>query len=109
MIRYKIRQETQLDINQCVEGETIEQKVDRIVNNSEPITDGAPMIYTERGEGVKPEFDIRTDRFEIAIDAMDKVAKSYTAKREERGLKKESKSPEDSQHKAGEQAPTTEL
>ena len=30
------------------EGETIEQKVNRIVNNNEPITDGAPIIFTDR-------------------------------------------------------------
>ena len=29
------------------EGETIETKVARIVQNKEPITDGAPMIYTD--------------------------------------------------------------
>ena len=55
------------------EGETIEQKVNRIVNNNEPITDGAPIIFTERKDGVLPEYDIRTDRWDIAITAMDKV------------------------------------
>jgi hypothetical protein len=29
------------------EGETIEEKVERIVTNKEPISDGAPMIYTD--------------------------------------------------------------
>ena len=42
------------------EGETIETKVNRIVNNGEPIKDGAPIIYTERKDGVLPEYDIRT-------------------------------------------------
>ena len=51
------------------EGETIEAKVNRIVNNGEPITDGTPIIYTERKDGVLPEYDIRTDRWDIAIDA----------------------------------------
>ena len=32
-----------------------------------------PTIYTENKDGVQPEFDIRTDRFEIAIDAVDKI------------------------------------
>ena len=32
------------------EGETIETKVARIVQNKEPITDGAPMIYTEKNQ-----------------------------------------------------------
>lgn len=64
------------------EGETIEMKVARVVENNEAITDGAPIIYTEKKDGVKPEFDIRTDRFDIALDAMDKVAASEIAKSE---------------------------
>ena len=61
------------------EGETIEAKVRRVVQNNEPISDGAPIIYTERKDGVIPAYDIRTDRWIIALDAMDKV---NTAKRE---------------------------
>lgn len=75
---------TTLKVNDSSEGETIEQKIRRIYNNKEPITDGAPLVYTERNEGVKPEYDIRTDRFEIAVDAMDKVTKDKIAKREAR-------------------------
>ena len=30
-------------------------------NQNEPIEDGAPIIFQERGDGVKPEFNIRTD------------------------------------------------
>ena len=66
------------------EGETIEQKINRITNNKEPIKDGAPLIYTERKNGVQAQYDIRTDRFEIAVEAMDKVSKTHRAKREER-------------------------
>lgn len=73
-----------LRVNQSVEGEPIETKIERIIANKEPIKDGAPIIYTERKEGVKKAYDIRTDRFEVAIEGMDKVAKSYKAKREER-------------------------
>lgn len=74
---------TSLNVNQSVEGETIEDKCRRIENNKEPITDGAPIIWTPRDEGVKPEYNIRTDRFEIAIDAMDTAAKSNLAKRQQ--------------------------
>lgn len=63
------------------EAETIEEKINRIVNNKEPITDGAPIIYTERKQGVLPEYDIRTDRWEIAIEAMDKVHTDMIARR----------------------------
>lgn len=61
------------------EGETIETKVERIVENNEPISDGAPIIYTERKDGVRPEYNIRTDKFDIALDAMDAVNKSKIA------------------------------
>lgn len=62
------------------EGETIETKVARVVNNKEPITDGAPIIYTEKKDGVLPDFNVRTDRWEIAIEAMDRVHKAEIAK-----------------------------
>lgn len=72
------------DINESVEGETIETKVERIMNNKEPITDGAPTIYTERKEGVIPEYDIRTDRFDHALDMTDSITKQALLKRKER-------------------------
>ena len=56
--------------------------------SKEPITDGAPLIYTERKEGVIPAYDVRTDRFEIAVEAMGKVVKSNIAKREQAAAKK---------------------
>ena len=60
------------------EGESIENKVRRITENNEPITDGAPIIYTNREDGVLPAYNIRTDRFDIALDAMSKIEKSRT-------------------------------
>lgn len=55
------------------EGEYIEKKVRRITENGEPIEDGAPIIYTERKDGVNPAYNIRTDRWDIAQDAMEQV------------------------------------
>jgi hypothetical protein len=75
---------TKMNVNKSYEGETLEAKLRRVLNNKEPIKDGAPIIYTERKDGVKPEYDIRTDRWDIAIEAMDKVTKSHKAKRENR-------------------------
>lgn len=77
-------EETSINTNDSYEGETIEQKVERILSNNDAITDGAPIVYQERNEGVQPAYDIRTDRFEIAVDAMDKVNSSKQASREER-------------------------
>lgn len=70
--------------NESYKGERIEEKIQRIVNNAEPITDGAPLIYQEREDGVQPQYDIRADRWDIALEGMDKVSKSHIAKRENR-------------------------
>lgn len=64
------------------EGEQIEEKIRRIVNNNEPITDGAPIIFTEKKDGVLPEYNIRTDRWDIALDAMNKIDMARKAKKE---------------------------
>lgn len=74
---------TNIKVDQSYKGETIEEKIRRIVTNNEPIKDGAPIVYTERKDGVRPEYDIRTDRWEIAVDAMDKVTKTNLAKRDQ--------------------------
>lgn len=62
------------------EGEDIENKVRRITENNEPITDGAPIIYTNREDGVLPAYNIRTDRWDIAQAAMDAVNQANLAK-----------------------------
>ncbi len=78
---YKIRKFYKTDIRgrQKTEGETIEIKVSRLTQNKEPINDGAPLIFTERKDGVKAAYNIRSDRWEIATDAMDKIHKSKQA------------------------------
>lgn len=63
-------------------GETIEQKCRRIVEEDEPIKDGAPEIFTDRKDGVIAAYNIRTDRFEIAAEAMDAVNRSQIARSE---------------------------
>lgn len=73
------------------EGETIEHKMERVLANKEAITDGAPIIYTERKDGVIPAYDIRTDRWEIAAEAMDKVHASRLAERKLRHMSPEEK------------------
>lgn len=82
---------TSINVNKSYEGERIEEKIMRITNNKEPISDGAPIVYTERNEGVKPEYDIRTDRWEIATEAMDKVAQQKYKDRANRHMTEEEK------------------
>lgn len=75
---------TTIRTNQSRAGEYIEAKVRRILNNKEPIKDGAPRIYTERKDGVRPEYDIRTDKWETAVEATSAIQQSHINKREER-------------------------
>ena len=65
-------------------GFTIEEVINKALSENEPIGDAVPLIYTERKDGVKPEYDIRTDRFAMAQSAMDKVAQDITARRQEK-------------------------
>lgn len=62
------------------EGESIETKCARILQDKEPITDTAPIIYTAKEDGVLPAYNIRTDRFDIAMDAYDKIARASAKK-----------------------------
>ena len=64
-----------------MEGEFIERKIERITANNEPISDGAEIIFQDRKDGVSPDYDVRTDRWEHAIEAMDVIAKTKIAKR----------------------------
>lgn len=66
------------DPNITYQAEPREVKLRKIINGeSNDIEDGVfPTIYTEKKNGVQPEFDIRTDRFEVAIDAIDKINQS---------------------------------
>ena len=86
-------------------GESIETKVKRIVENNEPITDGAPIIYTNRDDGVLPAYNIRTDRWEIAQQAMDAVNQANLAKSKNYGkIDKEDKKALDSQDMSNSQS-----
>lgn len=62
------------------EGQSIEQKMRVIIQTKEPIKCTTPKIYQDKSAGVAPECDIRTDRFDIAVEAMNKVAISELSK-----------------------------
>lgn len=65
-------------------GKSLEEKVYEAVNSKAPIEAVAPMVYTERKEGVRPETNIRTDRFEIAQEAMTNIAAGIRVRRAKR-------------------------
>lgn len=66
------------DPNLTYQAEPREVKLRKIISGeSSSMEDGVfPTIYTEKKDGVLPEYDIRTDRFEVAVDAVDKINQS---------------------------------
>lgn len=66
------------DPNLTYQAEPREVKLRKIISGeAKNMEDGVfPTIYTEKKDGVLPEYDIRTDRFEVAIDAIDKINES---------------------------------
>lgn len=64
------------------QAEPREVKLRKIISGeASNMEDGVfPTIYTEKKDGVLPEYDIRTDRFEVAIEAMDKINQSSANK-----------------------------
>lgn len=71
---------SQIKINNLYEAEPLEMKLRRKMKGGkvdEEEGDGKTwaIAYTEKKDGVKPEYDIRTDRFEIAREAMETLEK----------------------------------
>jgi len=62
-------------------GERIEERMKKLLYTNEGVGEGSPLIYTDRRKGVMAETNIRTDRFEIALDAMYGVSKRNLNKR----------------------------
>ena len=72
-----------IEVNDSTEGEPLERKLERVVRNGEGIDESAPPIYTERKDGIMPGYNIRTDKFDIALEAMDKIHKQDLGKRKQ--------------------------
>lgn len=68
-------------MNKSNAGLPIERHIEQVMNNGEPIPEEVDLIYTEKNLGVLPEYNIRTDRFDLALDALNVMDKSMEAQR----------------------------
>lgn len=75
---------TNFDINESVEGQSIEEKMRETTMNGQPIESAAPLLYTDKKDGVLPQYDIRTDRWDIALNTTDKITRTQIAKSQEK-------------------------
>ena len=69
MLKSKIKIDTKF-----LDGQTIELQIARAMSVNEPIDNSSPLQFTKRADGVLPDFDIRTDKWEISQRAMTAVA-----------------------------------
>ena len=72
-----------IKVNEGKQGEMLERKIERLDRVGEPIEGEAPLMYRERKDGVNPETDIRTDKWEYALDGMSKASEATRAARGE--------------------------
>lgn len=71
---------TSIRTNECFTGEPLFQQLRRATKTKNPIKMDAPIIYTDRKDGVKAQYDIRSDKWEIAQNAMNYVNATEIAK-----------------------------
>ena len=77
-----------LKTTKSFEGQSLEEKVFNAVNSKAPIEAVAPMVYTERKDGILPETNIRTDKWEVAQEAMTVISQGIQERRAKRILEK---------------------
>lgn len=75
-------------------GKSIEETIREQLATKAPLEMVAEKIYTERKDGVQPQYDIRTDRFDIAVEAHDARARASIARRQQEDAPKEIKNNE---------------
>lgn len=77
--------------NEVYFGEKIETTISRMLEKAEVIEVDQTKIYTESKDGVLPETDIRTDKFDMALESVIKAQEAYMKKADE--VKKTSENP----------------
>ena len=80
----KINYNTCIEVNTSVQDERIEVVVKKAMTSNSPIGRVVTPAYTERKDGVLPQYNIRTDKWDLAQEAMGKVEKTYKTQRLER-------------------------
>ena len=89
MYKHKISYKTKIKVNESYEAMPLEYEVKKITEEKVPIQSVSPEIFTERKDGVKPEYDIRTDKWLIAELAMEAVSQQQLANRGKKAAENE--------------------
>ena len=63
------------------DGQSLEEFLRKAMAGKEPIQATAKITYNDRKDGVLPQHDIRTDRWDLAMMQTDKIHASEAARR----------------------------
>lgn len=99
MYKIPVKTRTNVEINNSVEGETIEQEITRLINEGAPIENDKMPIYTKPSEGVVYGTDIRGDKWDKAIDINEKMNADIDRLRALKQLHKKVKGTEEDEEK----------
>lgn len=83
MITKTINYKPLIKVNNSYEAVSIERKIEKAETTNEPIEAVSPMLYTDEKDGVLSGTDIRTDKWDIALNAMDKITMTNITKNQE--------------------------
>lgn len=81
--------------NNAIDGRTIESQIAEITQNKGEVPVETELIYTPKEDGVLPGYNIRTDRFEVAVEAVDKIEASRQARRDNAGKPQSKEEPKE--------------
>lgn len=83
MKKITIKPTNRLKRNESYEGRSIEYQLREMKNGTIIEFQNKPEYYTARKDGVVPETDVRTDKFEMMLGATDKLSRARIAKTNE--------------------------
>lgn len=73
------------------EGNSLAREIEKFQEEGGEIEMGSPLLYTKKSDGVRPETNIRTDRFEMAQNRMQAAYEAENAQRAKQRAEKDAK------------------
>lgn len=91
MYRDVVRQTSSFKGIQPFEGDSLETSIQKFKLEGGDIEMGSPLLYTKKSDGVLPQTDIRTDRFEMAQSRMQAALEAEQAQRLKKKAERDAK------------------
>jgi hypothetical protein len=79
MIKHKIKRNNNLKVNNSYSAESLERTIERRLSNGDDLNDKVNLLFYDVSDGVMPGTNVRTDRFDVALDGMTMIEKTKKA------------------------------